>query len=298
MDTRSSEPDVILARKQVMINSQDDQDLAPEKPPLDPSDWHIPRFAEEYKRVKNDKLRVVRVIHHKELSSLRNGEHLLRGWRDCFGCKCLISSTFCMLTHVRSGHYALWKGGIEHGDISLRNLMWDPSLKVGFLNDFDLTNLSGEHPKGGRWTGTIAFMALQLIKPGVKNPRGFYRHGVESLIWVLIWICLYYSGPVDIPRGVAEEDVAEQISLLQGWQTADTRRAYEVRWGFLSYLKNLLPAKAFKELCPLTNKLGAWVKQMNEDETIESFDFVDCKEEMEVIYKQIVDIIKMYEKND
>ena len=84
MDTRSSEPDVILARKQVMIDSQDDQDLAPEKLPLDPSDWHIPRFAEEYKCVKNDKLRVVRVIHHKELSSLRNGEHLLSGWRDCF----------------------------------------------------------------------------------------------------------------------------------------------------------------------------------------------------------------------
>ena len=47
---------------------------------------------------------------------------------------------------------------------------------------FDLTNISGKDSKSGRWTGTIAFMALQLIKPGVKNPRGFFRHGVESLI--------------------------------------------------------------------------------------------------------------------
>ena len=93
MDTRSPEPGVILARKQVMIDSQGDQDLAPEKPPLDPSDWHIPRFT-----VKN-KLRVVRMIHHKELSSLRNGDHLLSGWRDCFECKGLVSSTF-LRTHT------------------------------------------------------------------------------------------------------------------------------------------------------------------------------------------------------
>ena len=42
----------------------------------------------EYKRVKNV-LRVVRVIHHKELSALRNQEHL-SGWRGCFDCKCFV----------------------------------------------------------------------------------------------------------------------------------------------------------------------------------------------------------------
>jgi len=205
----------------------------------------------------------------------------------------------CILTYVSSGHYALWKEGIEHGDISLRNLMWDPFLKVGILNDFDLINIFGEDSKGGRRTGTIAFMALQLIKPRVKNPRRFYRHDVESLIWVLIWICLYFSGSDDIPQGMEEEDVGEQISLLQEWKTADTRRAYQVRFSFLSFLKTFLPCKAFKELRPLTIKLGTWVKQMNfEDETVENFDSMDRKEEVEAIHKWIVDIIKEYESSN
>jgi len=295
MDT-SRKPDVILARKQVMIDTQSGRDLTPEKAPLDSFDWHIPMLT-DYKRTK-DKLRVVRVIHHKELSSLRNGEHLLSGWRDCFECKCMVSSTICILTYVSSGHNTLWKGGIEHGDISLRNLMWDPFLKVDILNDFDLTNVSGNNIQSRRRTGTIAFMALQLIKPRVKYPRRFYRHDVESLIWVLIWICLYFSESDDIPQGMEKEHVEEHIVLLQEWKIADTRRAYQVRWMFLSFLKSLLPCKAFKELCPLIKKLGIWVKQMNENETVESFESMDCKEEVEVIHKWIVDIIKEYESGD
>ena len=243
----------------------------------------------EYKRVKN-KLRVVRVIHHKELSSLRNGEHLLSGWRDCFECMWFVSSTICILTYVSSGHYVLWKGGIEHGDISLRKLMWDPSLKVGVLNDFDLTNISGEDSKGGRRTGTNAFMALQLINPLMENPRRLYRHDVESLIWVLIWICLYSRGPDDAPH-----DVRERISLLQEWKTGDARRAFQVRGAFFLLLNMLVPCIAFKELWNLTKKLGVWVKQMNDHETVESF---DCTEEVEVFHKQIFDIMKEYESRD
>ena len=288
----SRKPDVIPARKQVMIDSQNGRDLDSENASLDPFHRHIPMLT-EYKRVKNV-LRVVRVIHHKELSSLRNGEHLLSGWRDCFECKCFVSSTICILTYVRSGHYALWKGGIKHGDISLRNLMWDPFLKVGFLNDFDLTNISGEDSKGGRWTGTIAFMALQLIKPGVKNPRRFYRHDVESLIWVLIWICLYYRGPDDTPQGMEEDDVGEHISFLQEWKTGDTRQAYQVRVAFLTIFDSRVPCKAFKELWNLTEKLGMWLK-LKVEEKVKG---LNGTEEVDVIHKQIVDIIKEYENND
>jgi len=292
MDT-SRKSDVILVREQVMIDPQGGRDLAPKKAPLNPFDWHIPTLS-ECKRVKN-KLRVVRVIYHKELSSLRNGEHLLRGWRDCFECKSFVSSTISILIYVSSGHYALRKGGNDHGDISLRNLMWDPSLKVGVLTDFDLTNISGKGSEGGRRTGTIAFMALHLIKPGVKNLRRFFRHDVESLIWVLIWICLYFSGPDDIPQGMEEEDVREHISILQQWKTGDTIRAFQARASFLYLLDNRVPCKAYEELWSLTKNLGIWVKQINFDETVESFDSRDCAEEVEVIHRRIVDIIKDYE---
>lgn len=272
----SRKPDVIFAIKQVMIDSQGDRDLAPGNAPLNPSDWHLPMLT-ECKRVKN-KLRVVRVVHHKELSSLRNGQHLLSGWRDCFEC-----------------HYALWKGGIEHGDISLRNLMWNPSLKVGVLNDFDLTNIPGEDSKAGRRTWTIAFMALQLIMLDGEDPiRRLYRHDVESLIWVLIWICLYFSEPDDINEGMKEKAVENHMLRLQEWKTGDAYRAYQVRWAFLLLLNNRVPCKAYRELWNLTKKLGLWVKRKG-DETVEG---LNCTEEVEIIHKQIVDIIKDYESRD
>ena len=79
MDT-SRDPDAILAGKQVMIDSQNGRNLDPEKASLHLFHRHIP-MPTEYKRVKN-KLRVVRVIDHKELSSLRNGEHPSSKWLE------------------------------------------------------------------------------------------------------------------------------------------------------------------------------------------------------------------------
>jgi hypothetical protein len=40
------------------------------------------------------------------------------------------------------GRRYLWKGGIEHNDISVGNLMYDKmNDDAGVLNDFDLANL-------------------------------------------------------------------------------------------------------------------------------------------------------------
>ena len=43
-------PDIILASRQAMIESQDGQPLTPTEPPRKPFDWHIPRLTEENKR--------------------------------------------------------------------------------------------------------------------------------------------------------------------------------------------------------------------------------------------------------
>jgi len=40
---------------------------------------------------KSRVLRAIIAFHHEQMSSLRDGEHLLSGWRDCFECKCLVS---------------------------------------------------------------------------------------------------------------------------------------------------------------------------------------------------------------
>ena len=87
----------------------------------------------------------------------------------------------------------------------------------------------------------------------MKNQAGqLYRYDIESLIW----ICLYFNGPDDIPQGM-EDDV--------------------------------------RELWNLTEKLGTWVKRRNFDEIAENFNPRDCAEEVEVTHKWIIDIIKDYD---
>ncbi|KAL6300680.1 hypothetical protein BKA93DRAFT_711458, partial [Sparassis latifolia] len=67
-------------------------------------------------------------------------------------------------------HFRLWLHGVEHGDISLSNLMYDPDTQCGMLNDFDLTVIHegpGERmPAGKMRTGTVPFMALDLLTLG------------------------------------------------------------------------------------------------------------------------------------
>ena len=63
------------------------------------------------------------------------------------------------------GHYHLWVGGVEHNDISVRNLMYDKlNDDRGILNDYDLAHLRGRpQPSGTERTGTMPFMALDVL---------------------------------------------------------------------------------------------------------------------------------------
>ncbi|KIM43121.1 hypothetical protein M413DRAFT_51582, partial [Hebeloma cylindrosporum] len=94
------------------------------------------------------------------------------------------------------GHYILWKGGIQHGDISVSNLMHRNG--TGVLNDFDLARLAtpdNPYHRGYDRTGTTPFLALELLTPdgqGGKVERR-YRHDLESFFWVLAWITACYD---------------------------------------------------------------------------------------------------------
>ena len=94
-------------------------------------------------------------------------------------------------TNASPGHYRLWVKGIRHGDISLHNLMYDVSETgdpVGILNDFDLASWIGYSTTNNDRTGTIPFMAIDLLKGGLEArlPR-LYRHDLESFCWVLAY---------------------------------------------------------------------------------------------------------------
>ncbi|KAK1227618.1 hypothetical protein PQX77_009374 [Marasmius sp. AFHP31] len=97
-------------------------------------------------------------------------------------------------------HATLWIRGIEHGDISERNLYYelkrDGSIQPK-LCDYDLSHIAGhERPAGASNTGTRRFQAAELLKD--ISMRGYtdkvFRHDCESFAWVLLWILGRYNG--------------------------------------------------------------------------------------------------------
>lgn len=83
----------------------------------------------------------------------------------------------------------------------------DSGVVVGVLNDYDLASLrSSANPLGNERTGTIPFMAIDLLSKNGQDGRveHLYRHDMESFIWVLVWISVQYvdgerlfPGPLD-----------------------------------------------------------------------------------------------------
>ena len=100
------------------------------------------------------------------------------------------------------GHYYLSLGGVEHNDISEKNLMYDRfNEDRGILNDYDLAHLSGRpRPSGTERTGTMPFMALDLLTDDAWDGKvkRVYRHDCESFAWVLLWICCRYKDGKEI----------------------------------------------------------------------------------------------------
>ena len=107
-------------------------------------------------------------------------------------------STHLRLTSILFvGLYLLWKIGIAHGDVSLSNMMYyeQDGKKYGVLNDFDLAAIMavGERtPKkqGFERTGTLPFMAIDLLRYSNGQISRWFRHDLESCMWCLVWQAL------------------------------------------------------------------------------------------------------------
>ncbi|KAK7051273.1 hypothetical protein VNI00_004773 [Paramarasmius palmivorus] len=86
-------------------------------------------------------------------------------------------------------HAILWLRGIEHGDISVSNLMCSEGIPK--LCDYDLSHRSSdERPSGLTNTGTLRFMASELLTGRAMRGKvkKVYRHDVEAFGWVLLWV--------------------------------------------------------------------------------------------------------------
>ena len=94
----------------------------------------------------------------------------------------------------------------------------DPVCAV--LNDWDLGN-DAKDPNlthtGFEVTGTVPFMAIDLLTQEALDGKVaiLYRHDLEALIWVLIWVvCCYDDGKMvyTVPRGIHNWDVRDPLS--------------------------------------------------------------------------------------
>jgi len=117
-----------------------------------------------------------------------------------------------------AGHYALWQAGVYHRDVSPGNLMWyrtKGNVLMGVLNDYDLSSSAdAEGPQGNERTGTIPFMALDLLTEEGQEGKvqHLYRHDLESFMWVLVWVVLRYKDGQLLPR---------KIRRFDKWATVD-----------------------------------------------------------------------------
>jgi serine/threonine protein kinase len=140
------------------------------------------------------------------------------------------------------GHFRLWVKGIYHGDISPKNLMYGVSAKtgdpVGILNDFDLATWVGNSTMNNDRTGTVPFMAIDLLDGGLDRriPR-LYRHDLESFVWVLAYITvakIEYSVDIKNKKCTIKTSPKKGIDAWFKDGAADRDAHVTSKWGFHS----------------------------------------------------------------
>lgn len=98
------------------------------------------------------------------------------------------------------GHQHLFEEmKILHRDISAGNVLISEDETEGFLIDLDHAIRVDRTEKSGAWgrTGTKIFMSIRLLLHGDspnQKPHSF-MDDLESVFWLLFWICLHISGP-------------------------------------------------------------------------------------------------------
>ena len=167
---------------------------------------------------------------------------------------------------IKAHRSLLGNAKILHRDISENNIIiTDPKMAGGFtgmLIDLDLAIVNGERTGGRHMTGTMEFMAIDVLR-GVEHT---YRHDLESFFYVLLWICARRAWerefhckrkdrPADSVLGDWYGDTNKKVAgTKQGSMHAD---------GFKSILEEFAPA--FDCIKPLCRKLRSILFPLTKD---------------------------------
>ncbi|KIK35423.1 hypothetical protein CY34DRAFT_812185 [Suillus luteus UH-Slu-Lm8-n1] len=147
-------------------------------------------------------------------------------------------------------HYTLWKIGVHHRDVNPSNLTGYRLVCgqfIGVLSDWDLSSDQRGSPSRLEHTGTVPFMALDLLTPGAiaGKVEHMYVHDAESFIWVLAWVCLRYEGGKLISKDRPLEELLKVDALA-----CAVKKAYF----FMMELCDLRPSESHKVSWDLVNK--------------------------------------------
>ncbi|KAJ7625017.1 hypothetical protein DFH06DRAFT_1008349 [Mycena polygramma] len=194
---------------------------------------------------------------------------------------------------VVTAHRCLYEeANILHRDVSINNILLVPSPQLpttssstragsspstfpaglpapgprrGLLIDVDYALVLNEGKRGppatGHRTGTLPFMAIDILLKGEELPEHEPRHDLESLLYVLIWVCVHYAGPCDVERqnfGIYESPLSDWVSgstykaigkMKKSTMTDNDLWEGEVLETFAPYFEPLKPcASAWKQL--------------------------------------------------
>jgi hypothetical protein len=175
------------------------------------------------------------------------------------------------------GHYCLWVGGVEHNDISVKNLMYDKDNNdCGILNDYDLAHLNGRpRPSGTDPTGTIPFMAFDLLTRDAWDGKvkRLYRHDCESFAWVLLWICCRYENGKEITDAPLGEFITndyhqcsiEKHCILARLKQIRPTTSYRNFWKASVALLNVFVRMRNNQDQDLVNDRSAFIEPTNDE---------------------------------
>ncbi|KLO13796.1 hypothetical protein SCHPADRAFT_997111 [Schizopora paradoxa] len=148
-----------------------------------------------YKFFAREQYRLLLWPFGRPLTDFRCLEELLLGIRDVVGA----------IEQLHNNKYL-------HRDVSINNVVLaigdeNPATQQdveefrkrleGFLIDYDYAiNVEKESPSAlADRTGTVPFMAIEVLKT-TENPKHHkYYHDLESLLYVLCWLCMISAGP-------------------------------------------------------------------------------------------------------
>ncbi|KAG1793252.1 uncharacterized protein HD556DRAFT_513768 [Suillus plorans] len=246
-ETRQSEPDIL---NEVYRIAQTDPDVR----------GHIPELVwfHKFEETSTSKIRVA--LGLKDADRAEQGSRVLYiiVFRKLIPITTLSGEEFIAAWwQVVKCHRALWKGGVLHRDVSPSNLMVY-RLRGQFmavLNDYDLSSFKRDGPRGLERTGTVPFMAVDLLSPDAMAGKveHVYAHDAESLIWVLTWVCLRYE----------EGKLLSKNRPLEDWLKVDACTCAEKKGNFgFTGIRSVRPSTSHADSWDLVRRCFSAVQSL------------------------------------